>query len=52
MEAQLAKTGEVIHGVERGFDPDPKLSIRIRRSHADRLAAALIEATAGRASVE
>ncbi len=52
VEAQLAKASEVIHGVERSFDPDPRLSVRIRRSHAERFAAAVIEVSAGRASIE
>lgn len=49
VEAVLAREAESVHAVARSFDPGPEVVITVRRSRAERLAAALTEATAGRA---
>jgi len=51
VEASVAKAGTNIHRVERTYDPSPKLTLHVRRSQADAIAAVIVEATAGRATV-
>lgn len=52
VEAALARSGKDVHAVERSFDPNPAMTITVGRSRASSVAAALVEATAGRATVE
>ena len=52
VEAVLAREDDVLRGVDRPFHPDPHYVILVRRSAADRVAAQLVEATAGRARIE
>jgi uncharacterized YigZ family protein len=51
VEAYVAKTGADIHRVERAYDPSPRLTLFARRSRAGEIAEAIVEATAGRATV-
>ena len=51
VEASVGKAGADVHRVERTYDPSPKLTLYARRSRADAIAAAIVEATAGRATV-
>jgi len=51
VEAFVAKAGTDVHRVERTYDPSPKLTLHVRRSRADAIRAAIVEATAGRATV-
>ena len=51
VEACVARAGSDIHRVERAYDPSPKLTLFVRRSLADEITAAIVEATAGRAKV-
>ena len=51
VEASVAKAGTDVHRVERTYDPSPKLTLYVRRSRADAIAATIVEATAGRATV-
>jgi uncharacterized YigZ family protein len=48
VEAVLAQHGDVVHGIERRYEPGPRLHVTVRRSCAPALRAALVEATAGR----
>lgn len=48
VEGLLARFGDAVVGTERRFTPEPELFLRLRRSRAAALRAALIEATAGR----
>ncbi len=52
VEAVLARNGDALRGIERRFEPNPELALRVLRSRAEALAATLVEATAGRAQVE
>lgn len=52
VEALLRREGGAVLGVVRRFEPDPVLTVAVRRSRAESIARALIEATAGRARVE
>ena len=52
VEATLARLGEPIVAVERVFDAEPRFEVRVRRSKAEELSAAVIEATAAKARVE
>jgi uncharacterized YigZ family protein len=51
VEACLARSGSDILRVERAYDPSPRLNLIVRRSRAKEIAAAIVEATAGRATV-
>jgi uncharacterized YigZ family protein len=51
VEAYLARTAADVHRVERAYDPSPRLILFVRRSRAVEIAAEIIEATAGRATV-
>ena len=51
VEAYVAKTGADIRRVERAYAPSPKLSLFVRPSRAEEIAAGIVEATAGRATV-
>ncbi len=51
VEATLAREGSVVGDVTREYSPEPRLTVCVRRSRAAQLAASIIEATAGRASV-
>jgi uncharacterized YigZ family protein len=51
VEAYVAKAGTDVHRVERTYDPSPQLTLHVRRSRADAILAAIIDATAGRATV-
>ncbi len=48
VEAVLAREGAAVRGCERAFDPAPAFDVRVVRSRAGALRAALVEATAGR----
>ena len=51
VEACVARAGSDVHRVERAYDPSPKLTLFVRRSRAEEVATAIVEATAGRAKV-
>ena len=51
VEACVARAGTDVHRVERAYDPSPKLTLFVRRSRTEEIAAAIVEATAGRATV-
>lgn len=52
VESEIARASDAIAGVVRHFDAAaPRFEIRVLRSHAEALAARLVEATAGRARV-
>lgn len=51
VEATLARAGSDVHAIDREFVPGPRLILRVRRSRADALTAAIVEATSGRATV-
>ena len=51
VEACVARAGSDVYRVERAYDPSPKLTLFVRRSRAEEVAAAIVEATAGRAKV-
>ena len=51
LEAVLARAGPDVQSVTREFAPGPRLVLRVRRSRAEALSAAIVEATAGRARV-
>ena len=51
VEACLARAGPDLQRVERAYDPSPKLTLFVRRSRAEGISAAIVEATAGRATV-
>lgn len=50
VEAVLSREGAAVRGCDRAFDPAPAFDVRIVRSRAAALRAALVEATAGRVS--
>lgn len=52
VEALIAREAAVVRGVERNFEATPRFAICVRRSQADRIAALLVESTAGRARVD
>lgn len=52
VEALLARAGDAVLAIERRFEPDPVLVLRVRRSRAEEIAGDLVEVTAGRARVE
>lgn len=49
VEAVLARAGDGVRGCSRDFDPAPRFEIRVARSRAAGIRAALVEATGGRA---
>ena len=51
VEAVVARAGPDVHDVTREFAAGPRLVLRVRRSRADAVSAAIVEATAGRARV-
>lgn len=51
VEAELARQGAIVRGVERDFGEAPRFSVVVPRRHAESLRAALVEGTAGRATV-
>lgn len=52
VEALIAREAAMVRGVERNFGATPHFTIRVRRSQAERIAALLVESTAGRAQLE
>jgi uncharacterized YigZ family protein len=51
VEAVLARSAGMIRGVSRDFAPEPKFLLKVLRSRSDAIASAVVEATAGRATV-
>ncbi len=51
VEAMVARAGDRVLDVARGYDPQPHFSIAVRRSAGAALATAIVEATAARAVV-
>ena len=51
VEAAVARAGPDVDGVTREFAAGPRLVLRVRRSRANALSGAIVEATAGRARV-
>ena len=51
VEAVLAKLADPIVSVERVFSDAPRFEVRVRRSRASEVTAALIEASAGRVAI-
>jgi len=51
VEAELARHGAIVRGVDRDFGDAPRFSVVVPRRHARALRTALVEATAGRAQV-
>jgi uncharacterized YigZ family protein len=51
VEAVLHRAAADVLGVERAWDPAPAFRIRVRRSRAEALAAALVDSSAGRCRV-
>ena len=52
VEAVLARSGGALVDVDRRFDDAPTLAITARRSRARRIADEIVEATAGRATID
>jgi uncharacterized YigZ family protein len=52
VETLLGKHARAVLSIERSFEPEPRLTVRVKRSQADPLSRAVVEATAGRAHVE
>lgn len=51
VEAALARAAHDVARVDRSFEPGPRFAIEARRSGADALRVAILDATAGRAKV-
>lgn len=51
VEAVIARAGADVVGVARAFEPQPRFTVHVRRSRTATVRAALVEATAGRASL-
>lgn len=51
VEAVLAKLADPIVAVDRAFDAEARFDVRVRRSRADEIRAALVESTGGRVTV-
>ncbi len=52
LEAELARHGDALRGVERRFGGDPVLEVRVLRSRAEALRRRLVDAAAGRLTIE
>lgn len=50
IEATLHRFGDAILDTTRTFDPHPEIILRVKRSRADEIAAAIVDGTAGRAT--
>jgi uncharacterized YigZ family protein len=51
LETVLARAGDGIRRVERRYEPQPRMTLYVRPSREREIAAAIVEATAGRARV-